>query len=263
MIAEIRKGNTCRAFVEYNENKVNKGVARRLTINPNLRNAKTIKEYLNMSMQTNKRVKKNKFQHVMISFHKDDHIDQSAFEKIWDRYAEEMGFNSCDKVVYEHNDTHLRHYHIVMPTVDFSGNKVADYRDFTRNRDICRMLEKEFQIHEIEYDELQIKKEGGQKASNYSIHKFVKSTEFKENHSGLIPISLANSILKYNLSNQQVRENYPGFSEIQFKKLLTLSKDAVKNYKKELISKLRVLRDNHSDYIDFEASMKKEGLYVR
>lgn len=263
MIAEIIKGHSCKNFVEYNEHKVEEGVAKRISGLENFKYASEIKGYLNLCAAKNERVKKNKFQHVMISFHDSDHITTSKFLTIWNKYSEEMNFHQTDHVIYEHNDTHLRHYHIVMPTIDFEGNKISEYKDFQRNRDTCRLIEKEFGLHEIIYDQLQEKKVNTNNQDKYSIYNFVRSAKFHNEYADLIPDSFKNSIIKYKLNNQHVAENYPGYVKTQFKDLQELASSQIINRKKELLDQIRSIKKGTSNFQEFESAIKSNGLYVR
>lgn len=263
MIAEIIKGKRCENFIDYNESKVEQGVAERIFSCTSHRDPSSIKSLLNNSVALNQRVKKNRFQHVMVSFHSSDNITTDRFLDIWTRYSQEMKFDNSHHVIYEHNDTHLKHFHIVMPTVDFEGNKISEYQDFKRNRDTCRMLEKELGLYQIQYEEMQQKKVNAKNASIYSIYNYLKSTSAEKQQTSILPASFQNSIIKYKMSNHQIRDNYPGYIDNRFEELLNSANEATINKKQSLIDQIREVKRGSNDYTEFEQKVKSLGLYVR
>ena len=263
MIAEIVKGSRCENFIDYNENKVDRGEATRIYGCATQRDRASLKNYLNASVAINERVKKNKFQHIMVSFHADDKIDSNKFIQVWNRYAEEMNFNNCDQVIYEHRDTHLTHYHIIMPTVDFAGNKISEYQDFKRNRDTCRMLEKELGLYEVKYEALQQKRVNTKNAKIYSIYNYVRSQSASSQKLLNIPDSFKDAIVKYKMTNTKVLENFPGYSKESYKELLQLANESKINKKQSLIDRVREIKQSTKDYDSFEKAIRSECLYVR
>ena len=263
MIAEIIKGSSCKNFVEYNEHKVNEGVAKRISSTLHGTNAQEIKDEMNFFADQNTKVKKNKFLHIAMSFHIDDQINTEQFLDIWQRYKEEMGYENTANVIYEHNDTRLKHYHIVLPTIDFDGNKINDFNDFVNSRDTNRKLEQEFGLHQIEYDQLNKKSIDAINAEKYSIYNMIKNGIDPKKEGLSIGKTLMNTIIKYRLSNQQVQENFISPGQTTYKELFDLSQQFITSYKDQLVQDLLEIRRSSENFKDFQLKVKSKGLYIR
>ena len=93
----------------------------------------------------NPRVEKDVW-HSSLSVHPDDELtDEECFD-IANEYVEKMGFEDSPWVAYRHDDTDHTHIHIVASRVQFDGQSVDVWRDYTRGEQVCRELEDKYEL---------------------------------------------------------------------------------------------------------------------
>lgn len=262
MIAEIVKASKSRGMIEYNEQKVEEGHATRIYDSTLSGNPKEIREIFENNALLNDRIRKNKFQHVIVSFHKSDQVSNDKFMEIWKNYTEQMGYKDFNHVIYQHHDTHLNHYHVVMPTVDVAGNKFSDYKDFINNRDLTRKLEKDFGLYEIKYEGFDKRQQHSMNADQYSIYNLIKRKEALEKENISLGSSFSNSIRKYKMTNDEIRDNY-GSASITFDKLKAVADKYTQSPRGQLIKDLLNIKRSSKNYEDFELKVQAAGLYIK
>lgn len=261
MIAVLKKTNSSRAIVEYNETKVFRGDAMELanSYGPVGYSTEQKVDLLDRNAELNSRLRNNKFLHVAFSFSKEDKLSDYDFLLILERYQQEMGISDHHSIVYKHFDTYIEHYHAIIPTVDLSGKKYDDFMDFTNSRDISRKLEIEFNLHQIKYEGLEKKGLAEKNASKYSLYNYIK----KENPD-FIKKEAKELILQYKLTNNSALDHIAGLHSKKEIKALQQKLNKIQPIKKSLfIERLDRLRSSSTSLKEFDAALKKEGIYSR
>lgn len=147
MVVKIQPAvSSVRRAVEYNEQKVEAGVARVTfcsRIDDPTRVMDTFQRYENGAISA-----KNLSFHVSIdpSYDELKHMsadDVNAFVQEW---MEKMGYGNQPYVVYEHNDNDRRHYHVVSVRVDEQGKKIDSWHEKIRSSKAVRELSSKYGI---------------------------------------------------------------------------------------------------------------------
>ena len=149
MVAVIKTGHSIHRIVNYNENKINEGVAEiisaanypldadKLSLNTKLN------RLLNQaSLNTN--VSRNSV-HVSLNFDPSENLSKEKLEAIADTYMDKIGFGNQPYLVYQHHDAGHPHIHIVSIKVKEDGSRI-DTQNIGRNQS-----EKARKEIEIEY----------------------------------------------------------------------------------------------------------------
>ena len=119
-------------ILNYNENKVKEGVAKRLdqnsfgrqvdelTFNEKVKGFKAF-------MGQNRRAT-TKAVHISLNFHPDEKLTDETLKEIAHEYMERMGFGAQPYLVYQHFDAGHPHLHIVTTNIRNDGSRIALYR---------------------------------------------------------------------------------------------------------------------------------------
>ena len=92
------------------------------------------------SENKNKRFEK-KVAHFSISFAPHDTVDKEKTILIANEFLEKLGYKDNPTIIYQHNDKHHNHIHIVTSRVGFKGKKIVHDKEAIRAIAICRELE--------------------------------------------------------------------------------------------------------------------------
>src|SRR5690606_7993364 len=84
--------------------------------------------------------------HISLNPDPKDHVTDEMFCEIAQNYMEAMGYAEQPFVVFKHTDLDRSHIHIVSVCVDENGRKISDKFEKRRSMEICRDLEKKFQL---------------------------------------------------------------------------------------------------------------------
>jgi Relaxase/Mobilisation nuclease domain len=85
--------------------------------------------------------------HQSFSFPKDEKLDKDKIEGISKEFSEKFGFENNQLIVFQHNDTDHKHFHIVANRIDFNGKTTAsDSNNFKKIGNFCREMEQKFQL---------------------------------------------------------------------------------------------------------------------
>jgi Relaxase/Mobilisation nuclease domain len=80
--------------------------------------------------------------HQSFSFPKDEAIEKEKIQEISKDFSEKFGFNNNQLIVFQHNDTAHKHFHIVANRIDFNGKTTAtDKNNYMRIGNFCREME--------------------------------------------------------------------------------------------------------------------------
>lgn len=155
MVAKISLGNSLYRALVYNSEKINKEDGRLLVTNK-IYNDGTGKVNINRAYQdfrswmpTSTRTERPMV-HISLNPHPDDRLSDVEYAELAREYMEKMGFGDMPYMVYKHMDIDRHHLHIVALRIDTYGRCISDKNNFYRSKDICRELEKKYNLRSSE-----------------------------------------------------------------------------------------------------------------
>ena len=157
MICKISKIQSIKEFqakIDYNEFKLEKGVAQILfddTFSTNKNNR--INTFLDCK-SLNNNVRKNLAIEVTFNLPPGESLSNELFENLIRDYMEGMGIenNSIPVLAYKHNDTRHNHAHVYMGMVTWDGVKLNNSNSFYKSQEISRKLEIKYDLRRTEYE---------------------------------------------------------------------------------------------------------------
>ena len=141
MIAKILKSSGAFPAIQYNEEKVNKGVAERVELrnfgylqnNVEVVSADSLETYLtNYSETSSNHLKYPQF-HVIFSA-KGKKMDKEQLLDFAYQWLEKMGYADNPLAIYFHHDTDNNHLHIITSRVGKDGKKINDHHERRRSQ---------------------------------------------------------------------------------------------------------------------------------
>ncbi|WP_278354126.1 MULTISPECIES: conjugal transfer protein MobB [Bacteroidota] len=151
MIAKIGRGSNIYGALNYNLSKVHQNVGTILHLNNMLETPSgvyTTQQLLSSFMANLAANKKTEKTAIHISLNPDpvDIISDENYVRIAEEYMRKMGYGDQPYVVFRHNDIDRSHIHIVSTTVDKNGIKISDVFEKNRSMEICRNIEKKYNL---------------------------------------------------------------------------------------------------------------------
>ena len=92
--------------------------------------------------------------HISLNPHPDDHPTDAELTQIAREYMEKMGFGDMPFLIFKHEDIERHHVHIVALRVKTDGTCISDRNNFYRSKDICRELEKKYNLRPSEREKI-------------------------------------------------------------------------------------------------------------
>ena len=159
MVAKISLGNSIYGALAYNAEKINKEKGRLLDTNKiyndgsgsvNIHKAhEDFKRWMPTATRTEKPMV-----HISLNPHPDDHPTDAELTQIAREYMEKMGFGDMPFLIFKHEDIERHHVHIVALRVKTDGTCISDRNNFYRSKDICRELEKKYNLRSSEREKI-------------------------------------------------------------------------------------------------------------
>ena len=159
MVAKISLGNSIYGALAYNAEKINKEKGRLLDTNKiyndgsgsvNIHKAhEDFKRWMPTATRTEKPMV-----HISLNPHPDDHPSDAELTQIAREYMEKMGFGDMPFLIFKHEDIERHHVHIVALRVKTDGTCISDRNNFYRSKDICRELEKKYNLRSSEREKI-------------------------------------------------------------------------------------------------------------
>lgn len=159
MVAKISLGNSIYGALAYNAEKINKEKGRLLDTNKIYNdgsgsvNIHKAHEEFKRWMPTATRTEKPMV-HISLNPHPDDHPTDAELTQIAREYMEKMGFGDMPFLIFKHEDIERHHVHIVALRVKTDGTCISDRNNFYRSKDICRELEKKYNLRPSEREKI-------------------------------------------------------------------------------------------------------------
>ena len=129
MVAKITVPITIKRALNYNEQKVQKGMAECIYARGFLKEAEQLNFYEKLNhferlISLNKRAATNTV-HVSLNFALNEKIDKEKLTEIASVYMEKIGFGNQPYLVYQHLDTGHPHIHIVTTNIQGNGKRIS------------------------------------------------------------------------------------------------------------------------------------------
>ena len=87
--------------------------------------------------------------HTSISALPGEQLTDTQWREIGQRYLHDMGFTDNQFVITRHTDTDHEHIHVLANRIRFDGDVVSDSHDWRRQESIMRVLERDFNLHQV------------------------------------------------------------------------------------------------------------------
>ena len=155
MVAKISLGNSLYGALVYNGEKVNKEKGRLLDTNKIYNDGsgtinihRAYEDFLHWMPAHTKT--ERPMMHISLNPHPDDRLSDTDYTSLAHEYMQKMGLGEMPYLVFKHEDIDRHHIHIVALRVGTDGKAVSDKNNFYRSKDICRELEKKYNLHPAE-----------------------------------------------------------------------------------------------------------------
>lgn len=148
MTADQVKGKGFRGALNYNLEKVNKGVAKWLDTSFAQHYEQTIMDEVKMIRVLRPNLAKY-FYHTSVNFPPHENLKDEQMVTIAKDYLEAMGFNQHQYAIFRHFDADHPHMHILVNRIGYDGTVLSDSKDYQRSEQILRNLEKRYGLTEV------------------------------------------------------------------------------------------------------------------
>lgn len=88
--------------------------------------------------------------HVSLSAAPGEHLSDTTWAAIGQRYLAGMGLRANQYVITRHEDTEHEHIHLVVNRIGFDGKVVSDSHDYRRQEALMREIERDYQLQPVE-----------------------------------------------------------------------------------------------------------------
>lgn len=148
MTADQVKGKGFRGALNYNLEKVNKGVAKWLDTSFAQHDERTIMDEIKMIRVLRPNLSKY-FYHTSVNFPPHENLKDEQMVTIAKDYLEAMGFDQHQYAIFRHFDADHPHMHILVNRIGYDGTVLSDSKDYQRSEQILRSLEKQYGLTEV------------------------------------------------------------------------------------------------------------------
>jgi hypothetical protein len=148
MTADQVKGKGFRGALNYNLEKVNKGVAKWLDTSFAQHDKRTIMDEVKMIRVLRPNLAKY-FYHTSVNFPPHENLKDEQMVTIAKDYLEAMGFDQHQYAIFRHFDADHPHIHILVNRIGYDGSVVSDSQDYKRSEAVLRRLEKQHGLTEV------------------------------------------------------------------------------------------------------------------
>ena len=148
MTADQVKGKSFRGALNYNLEKVNKGVAKWLDTSFAKHDERTIMDEVKMIRVLRPNLAKY-FYHTSVNFPPHENLKDEQMVTIAKDYLEAMEFDQHQYAIFRHFDADHPHMHILVNRIGYDGTVLSDSKDYQRSEQILRKLEKQYGLTEV------------------------------------------------------------------------------------------------------------------
>jgi len=151
MVAKINRGKNLYGVLMYNQRKVDKANGEVLwcgnmpVVTDKVLHFHLMLRFFEPYLAANQKTEKP-ILHISLNPDPDDKVSDNQFIRLARTYMQEMGYGNQPYIVYKHSDIERAHLHIVSVCVDESGKKINDHFEQRRSMDVCRKMERDFNL---------------------------------------------------------------------------------------------------------------------
>lgn len=218
MVAKIVHGTSLIGAISYNKLKVDdeKG---KILFSQNIREPedgnyemhdilRSFEPYLAANRRTEKPVI-----HISLNPDPKDKVTDDTLTEMAQRYMDELGFGEQPYIVFKHTDIDRTHIHIVSLRVKEDGKCISDTYEKRRSMEICRTLEREFNLTPadekerqslIPFQKVDYKKGNIKRQVSNAVKELSKTYRFQSFGEYRVLLSL------FNLTAEEVKGEYKG-----------------------------------------------------
>ena len=155
MVAKISLGNSLYGAICYNGEKINKEKGRLLDTNKIYNdgsgtvNIHRVYEDFMRWMPSHTKTERP-MMHISLNPHPDDRLSDTDYTALAHEYMQKMGLGDMPYLIFKHMDIDRHHIHIVALRVRPDGSCISDRNNFYRSKEICRELERKYNLHTAE-----------------------------------------------------------------------------------------------------------------
>ncbi len=147
MVARIVSGRSIKGAINYNEQKIEQGMAVFLSAENYLKDSHRLNPaeklfVLKHRAALNERVKTNCV-HISLNFETNEKISLEKMQEIAEDYMQRIGFGHQPYLIYQHQDAAHPHCHIVTTNIDRDGNRISLHN---LGRDLSEKARQEIEI---------------------------------------------------------------------------------------------------------------------
>lgn len=271
MIGVIDKGNSFKGLIDYNEKKVDLGTAEFIMNSTLGINGESFNKDFMATCKAKPKIKDKAVQ-IILSFSKEDKIDNTKMVELSTEYLKGMGYGDSPFLVYRHFDTEHDHLHIITSRVDYSGKLVSSHKDFHRSLELCRLMEEAHGLHKVVYRSGTDKGVSEINANRYSFQNGLRKALNDPSASVTVePLVLTELVELFkqgqSISNSKALAAYEkkglkqGFIKLND---FLLEKGFIVPLQKDLlVDRLTAIKKSSLNFEDFIFKAQEQGLYVR
>lgn len=266
-ISHISNPSSFQSKIDYNEKKVEKGVAKLFFDNTFSTSRDDRIGAFNEVISLNKKVRNAFAFEVSINLPQGEQLKDEDFKSLALEYIKELGYENAPVVAYRHNDKLHNHLHLYISKLDWEGKRINDSHQFKKSQSISRSLETKYNLQPTLYNtSVTIESLGVMNARKYYIQnalkKGLKSFSSKEGLYALLNEKQIKLITSKALDNQQIGVVLGGRTD---QVMLHLDKHHFFNklFKDELYKKVDNILSLSSTTDEYIANIEREGIYIR
>lgn len=132
MVAKITSPHSIKRALNYNEKKVQTGLAECIYAGNYLKNSGEMKFHeklnrFNDLIELNERTRKSNTLHISLNFHPTENFNKDKLIDIASTYMSKIGFSKQPFLVYQHTDAGHPHIHIVTTNIQPDGRRINTF----------------------------------------------------------------------------------------------------------------------------------------
>lgn len=252
--------------IEYHEKKISQGVATLLYNNTGENKSKNYNSAFEDICKLKPGIK-NKGYHISINLPHNENLPENKFIDLAQDYIKGMGYENCPYLIYKHADKDHSHIHIIISSINYSGEKINDSFYKLRSQKLSRELENKYNLTPTKYYQFNNSSLQENNERKYffqkALQKALRGYSTKKEIESFLNKEELYYIFKQNLSNIDL-ENILGKDRYnQIGSILEKNHLFKSLYKTNLLEKLDNIYQQSKSKGEFLKQVEGQGIYVR
>lgn len=225
-------------------------------------------DIMNGIVGTNDKIRSNFGYDISLNLPIGETVSDEKFKSIAMDYLKGMGYDNTAYIVFKHSDKEHSHIHILLPSVDYEGNKLDDSNNFYRSQKLTRSLEIKYDLIYTDYN----KAVTNDSLNSINARKYYYHTALKKGLSAYSTKPAIEQILsadqikylkKNTLDNTAIAEYLGAEKDEKLRSVLTENKHFSTLYKDELSKKLDHFLKTSGTVNEYLQKLDNNEIYVR